>query len=74
MVSGHNWSVERQRLIDEKHRVQGEIRTLRPRVERARQEASSRQERRRVDRLQGKLDALLNREAELRMAIDRAPR
>ncbi|MBT8218093.1 MAG: hypothetical protein HKN74_07125 [Acidimicrobiia bacterium] len=66
--------MDRARLIEEKHRVQGEIRALRPRVERAMGEASNGRQRRRAQRMQRELERLMSREGELRMAIDRAPR
>lgn len=61
----------RRQLIDEKHEIQGRIRSLRPQVERARREADSRRDRRRVAALERRLESLMAREAELRMAIDR---
>ena len=63
--------MERQRLIDEKHEVQGRIRALRPRAERATREAVTRRDERRAARLQAELERLMSRESELRQAIDR---
>jgi hypothetical protein len=63
--------MERQRLIDRKHEVQGQIRSLRPRVERAQREAQTRRDRMRADKLARDLEALMMEEARLRLEIDR---
>ena len=64
--------MERQRLIDQKHEVQGRIRTLRPRVERARREAVTKRDLRRVAKLEVELEQLMATEMRLRLAIDRS--
>ena len=63
--------MNRRQLIDRKHDVQARIRTLRPRVERAQREATSRRERTRADRLMRELERLMGEETRLRQAIDR---
>jgi hypothetical protein len=66
-----NGVVTRQELIDRKHEVQGRIRQLQPRVERARREAVGRRQQVRADALRKQLDALMAEEGRLRILIDR---
>jgi hypothetical protein len=63
--------MRRQQLIDRKHEVQGRIRELRPRVERARREATTRRDQARAAKLQRELEGLMAEEALLRQEIDR---
>ncbi len=65
--------MERQRLIDRKHEVQGQIRNMRPQVERAKREAATRRDRSRAAKLQRELDGLMSEEMDLRLQIDRTP-
>ncbi|NNC91775.1 MAG: hypothetical protein HKN80_04725 [Acidimicrobiia bacterium] len=63
--------MERQRLIDRKHEVQSQIRRLRPKAERAQQEAQTRRDRSQAAKLARDLEALMMEEARLRLEIDR---
>lgn len=63
--------MKRQQLIDRKHEVQARIRSLRPRVERARHEAKTRRDRAKADKLAWMLEELMAEETRLRQEIDR---
>jgi hypothetical protein len=64
--------MNRAQLIDRKHEVQGQIRSLRPKAERAHREAKTRRDRIRAARLARELEALMMEETRLRHAIDQA--
>ena len=67
----HNRSMDRQSLIDRKHEVQGQIRSLQPKAERAQREAQTRRDRVRAAKLARDLETLMMEEARLRLEIDR---
>jgi hypothetical protein len=64
----------RAELVDRKHRVIAEAASLRREAERLRREGGSRTARRRLDRLEARIERLAAEEQLLRQAIDRAPR
>ena len=63
----------RAELVERKRRVIAEAAALRHEAERLRREEGGRAVRRRLARLDARIDALANEEHRLRQAIDRAP-